>query len=225
MGVHDGHRMRLKNRFLEHGLESFDDHLVMELLLFYTNPRGDMNPVAHRLIDRFGSLAAVFDAPLSELTKIPGISENSAVLLKLIPQLCGRYMESKVSQEKVILSTEEAGAYLIPRFFGALDETAYMLCMDAKGKVLYCGKLSQGGVNATEISVRKVVENALMYRATGVILAHNHTSGIAIPSREDICATKRIADALNVVDIKLLDHLVVADGDFVSIYDTFRSDR
>ncbi|MBQ3404616.1 MAG: hypothetical protein IJG63_04260, partial [Oscillospiraceae bacterium] len=199
------------------------EHLVLELLLYYANPRGDMNPVAHRLIERFGSISAVFDAPVSELTKISGISDNSAVLLKLVPQLCRRYMESKASQENVMLTTEDAGAYLIPRFFGELDETAYMLCLDAKGKVLYCGKLSQGGVNATEISVRKVVENALLYKATGVILAHNHTSGIAIPSREDICATKRIADALDAVDIRLLDHLVVADGDFVSIYDTVKS--
>ena len=219
MSVHDGHRSRMKNRFLEHGLDSFDDHNVLELLLFYAIPRGDVNPPAHELIKTFGSLAAVFDAPLDELVKVSGIGENTALLIKTIPQISRRYMISRTSSANILNSTQNAGNYLMQFFYGERDEVVYMACLDAKCKVINCKLIFRGSVNSANISVRKLVENALLYNATSVIIAHNHTSGIALPSQEDLSTTRKIADALRAVDINLHDHIIVADDDYVSLAD------
>ena len=219
MSVHDGHRVRMKNRFLEHGLDSFDDHNVLELLLFYAIPRGDVNPLAHELVTRFGSLSAVFDAPLDELMKVPGIGENTALLIKLIPQMSRRYMISRTRNDNILNSTEKAGNYLMQFFYAERDEVVYMACLDAKCKVINCKLIFRGSVNSANISVRKLVENALLYNATSVIIAHNHTSGIALPSQEDISTTRKIEDALRAVDIILNDHIIVADDDYVSLAD------
>ncbi len=219
MNVHEGHRERIKKRFIEHGLESFEDHSVLELLLFYALPRADVNPIAHALLNKFGSLAAVFDAPVEELVKAPGIGRNTAEYIKLIPQVSRRYLMSRVSFDDILDSTKKAGEYLLPRFFAERDEIVYMVCLDAKCKVLNCKLLFRGSVNSANISVRKIVENALVYNSTSVIIAHNHTSGIAIPSDEDKITTRRIDQALKAVDITLSDHIVVADDDFVSMAD------
>ena len=219
MSVHDGHRGRMKRRFLEHGLDSFDDHNVLELLLFYAVPRGDVNPLAHELVTKFGSLAAVFDAPPDELMKVPGIGESTALLIKLIPQMSRRYMISRTSSDNILNSTEKAGNYLSQFFYGEQDEVVYMACLDAKCKVINCKLIFRGSVNSANISVRKLVENALLYNATSVIIAHNHTSGIALPSREDLSTTRKVAEALRSVDINLHDHIIVADDDYVSLAD------
>ena len=220
MDIHDGHRDRLRNRFIEYGLESFDEHTALELLLFYAKVRGDVNPLAHQLINRFGSISGVMDAPLEDLLKVDGIGKNTAVLLKLIPQLGQRYMVSKSSTDCILNTSQTAGQYLVPRFFGEKDEVVYMVCMDAKYKVLNCRLLFRGSVNTANISLRRIVENALNSNASNVIIAHNHTSGIAIPSNEDVDVTKRIIQALSAVDITLTDHIVVADDDFVSMADS-----
>jgi DNA repair protein RadC len=219
MNIHEGHRERLKNRFLEHGLESFEDHSVLELLLFYALPRSDVNPIAHALINKFGSLAAVFDAPVGELARVPGIGRSTAEYIKLIPQVSRRYLMSRASFDDILDSTKKAGEYLLPRFYAERDEIVYMVCLDAKCKVLNCKLLFRGSVNSANVSIRKIVENALVYNSTSVIIAHNHTSGIAIPSDEDRMTTRRIEQALKAVDITLSDHIVVADDDFVSMAD------
>lgn len=219
MSIHNGHRARMKKRFSEHGLDHFDDHNVLELLLFYALPRGDLNPLAHALIDQFGSLVAVFDAPEEELVKVPGVGKNTAAFIKLIPQMSRRYLISHGSVDEILDSTKKAGAYLIPRFFAQQDEIVYMVCLDAKCKVINCKLLFQGSVNSANVSIRKIVENALLYHSTSVIIAHNHTSGVALPSEEDQATTKQIAAALKTVDIELTDHIIVADNDFVSLAD------
>jgi len=210
----------MKRRFLEHGLESFEDHHVLEILLFYALPRVDVNPLAHNLLKQFGSLAAVFDAPLDELEKVEGIGRNAATLIKLIPQVARRYMISRASLSDILDSSEKAGRYLLPRFFGERDEVVYLVCLDAKCKVLNCRLMFRGSVNSASVSIRKIVETALSFNATSVILAHNHTSGIALPSREDQITTRRIEEALRAVDITLADHIIVADDDFVSLADS-----
>ena len=219
MSIHDGHRERMKKRFFEHGLENFDDHSVLELLLFYALPRTDVNPIAHNLIKKFGALAAVFDAPIDELAKVSGISANSALLIKLIPQVSRRYLMSRCSFEDILDSTEKAGRYLMPHFFAERDEIVYLICLDAKCKVINCKLLFRGSVNSANVSIRKIVENALLYNSTSVIIAHNHTSGIAIPSNEDKITTRRIENALCAVDVVLADHIIVSDDDFVSMAD------
>lgn len=219
MNIHTGHRERMKKRFLEHGLENFDDHNILELLLFYALPRADVNPLAHALISKFGSLSAVFDAPVDELTKVSGIGMNTALFIKLIPQVSRRYLISRSCFDDILNSTKKAGEFLLPHFYAERDEVVYMICLDAKCKVINCKLLFRGSVNSANVSVRKIVENALLYNSTSVIIAHNHTSGIALPSNEDKVTTRRIEEALCAVDIVLTDHIIVADDDFVSLAD------
>jgi DNA repair protein RadC len=179
-----------------------------------------VNPLAHNLINRFGSLAAVFDAPIDELIKVDGVGRNTATLIKLMPQVARRYMISRASLSDILDTTEKAGRYLLPRFFGERDEVVYLVSLDAKCKVLNCRLMFRGSVNSASVSIRKIVETALSFNATSVILAHNHTSGIALPSREDQMTTRRVEAALKAVDIVLADHIIVADEDFVSLADS-----
>jgi len=217
MGVHDGHRARKRKQFLENGLDGFAEHEVLELLLFYAIPRRDTNIIAHDLMERFGSLEGVFSAPMEELMKVEGVGENAATLLRLVPQ---SYRRSRVASEdkpKILRDTEAVGAFFLDRFLGETGEVIYQACLDAKGKVLGCSRVSEGGVAAADLSMRKVVETALRCNAAAVILAHNHPSGVALPSHEDEIATRAVAEALSYVGVTLLDHIVVADGDFVSM--------
>lgn len=216
-GVHSGHRQRLKDQFLTHGMDPIHDVNVLELVLFYAIPRQDTNPIAHRLLNTFGSLAAVFDATPEELMERGGLSKNAATLIKLIPAAARRQQLSRSSCHQLLDSTQKCGDYLVPFFFGATQEEVYLLGLDAKCKVLGCVKLSTGNVNSAGLSIRKVVECALNMKASSVVLAHNHTSGIAIPSQEDIRTTQSISHALDLVGVYLADHVVVADEDYVSM--------
>ena len=220
MSVHDGHRERLKKRLLEQGLNAFDDHNVLELLLFFSMPRKDTNPLAHALIEHFGSLEAVLEAPTDELLKLGGIGENTAALIKLIPEISRRYAINKNRFDGILNSTEVAGSYLSARYQFERDEVVYIVCLDAKLRVLCCKELFRGDVNSTEVSVRKIAELALAKNASSVIISHNHTSGIALPSREDEITTRRIKTALESMGIALTDHIIVAGDDFVSKADS-----
>lgn len=220
MAVHDGHRARLRRQFLEGSLDSFSDVQALELLLSFVIARKDVNPLAHELLDRFGSLAGVLDAPAGELMKVPGVGENTAVMLSVMPQLMRRYAIGKNKTGVILNTTTKAGSYLLPFFFGAKDEQVYLLCLDAKCKVLDCRRLFTGSVNTVGVSVRRIVEEALRRNATSVILAHNHTSGIALPSREDEETTNMVQAALEAVGIRLADHMVMVEDDFVSMADS-----
>ncbi|NCB50928.1 MAG: DNA repair protein RadC [Clostridia bacterium] len=222
MDIHDGHRKRLKRRFAEYGLDNFEDINAIELLLFYAVPRQDTNAIAHALIDRFGSLDEVFEASITELEKVEGVGENTALLLKLIPQISRRYLISKNNCKRgtILSSTTQAGSFILPLFMYEKSEVVYIICLDSQCKVLCCKKLSQGVVNAAEVSVRRIVEIALNSNAVSVILAHNHTCGLALPSREDEITTRRIASALALVGIDLKDHIIVAGEDYISFADS-----
>lgn len=215
--LHKGHRQRLRARFLSEGLDGFTDVQTLELLLFYAIPRQDTNELAHRLLNHFGSLARVLDAYPSELERIGGVSTNTAALLNLAAQLSRRYSISGQSQGRIIRSTADYCRYLASYFIGRRDEMVFLLCMDAKNQVMCCREISRGSVNAAAVSVRKVVQTALTENAIQVVLAHNHPSGLAVPSADDIVTTRRVAMALDAVGVALVDHVVVADQDCVSM--------
>ena len=217
MSIHKDHRQRLRDRFLKEGLDNFDELYVLELLLFYCIPRVDTNPLAHRLLEHFGSLNNVLNASADDLEKVEGIGKNTATFLTLITQV-GRYYHVKQAEQVKLLTTiDQCGHYLVPYFFGREQETVFMLCLDAKCKVICCKLVGEGSVNSANIPIRRVVEIALAANATSVVLAHNHPSGLALPSADDIQTTQRVADALNTVEITLADHIVVSNEDFVSI--------
>lgn len=217
MTLHEGHRERLKERFRREGLDGFTDVQVLELLLFFCIPRRDTNPIAHELLARFGSLHQVLEAPVHELEKVEGIGQQASTLISLTRQLARSYGVSQVSVDKILNTTSKCGGYLKPFFLGKRDETVYLLSLDAKCKALSCMEVGRGSVNSAGLSIRKIVETALSVNATSVVLAHNHPSGLALPSNEDVVTTRRVAMALNTVGILLADHIIVADDDFVSL--------
>ncbi len=217
MGVHDGHRERMKSRFVEAGLDGFNDHNALEMLLFYAVPRKDTNELAHRLLKRFGSLAGVFEASYEELLSVDGIGENAATLVKLIPAVSRRYLLTKSLPTKTVRRSEDAGAYFVARFMYEVNEMAYALLLNSSNGVIACKQISSGIVNATEISVRMLVEAAIKSNAAGVIIAHNHPGALPVPSKEDEYSTALIRKALELVDIKLLDHIIVGGKEYRSL--------
>ena len=220
MGVHHGHRERMKQEFLQGGLAHFSEPRVLELLLFYSRLQGDVNPLAHRLLDTFGSLAGVLDAPPEALAKVPGVGENTVVLLKLLPAIAARYLASRANAEMILSDSARLHELFLPYFFGARNEMSYLACFDSKLKLLGVKKISEGSPNANEISIRKISTEALALNATVVVLAHNHPSGLATPSEEDIFTTRYIQDSLRPLGITLYDHVILADGEMVSLKDS-----
>lgn len=217
MSIHDGHRKRLKERYLKEGLDNFDELHALELALFYSMGRKDTNPVAHALLERFGSLQQVMDANPEELMKVEGVGEHTAIFLGLIRDM-GRYYQVKCAEASTVLQTiDQCGAYLLPYFFGRKNETVFLLCLDAKCKVISCQNMGEGGVNSANISIRKIVEAALRVNATSVVLSHNHPSGLALPSKADVQTTIRLGKALRMVDIILVDHIIVCEDDYISL--------
>ena len=194
--IHTGHRQRVKEEFLARGLAGMPDHKVLELLLFYAVPQGDVNPLAHALINRFVTLSGVFLAPYDELLKVKGVGPNTAALIQ---------------------QPEDYYELLQPYFFGARVELCYLLCMDGKGRLKGCHKLGEGIVDQVPILTRKVVEYAMADNASKVVLAHNHVSGIAIPSSADKTSTQELKKLLRQMDVDLVDHLVIVEGDMVSM--------
>ena len=217
MTIHREHRRRVKNRFLGEGMDHFDEVHALELLLFYAIPQGDVNPLAHRLLDHFGGLHQVLTAPPEQLMQVTGVGEHTAILLGLVKGISQKYLISQADANTHLDTLEDCGTYLMDRFLGRRDEVVMLLCLDAKRMPLCCRIVSEGSVNTAEVSVRKVVEAALAVNATSAVLAHNHPSGLALPSMEDIVTTRRVAVALDAVGITLVDHIVVAGRDYVSL--------
>lgn len=219
MSIHDGHRQRFKEEFLARP-DSFPDHKALELLLFYANPRGDTNPTAHALMDRFDSISGVLDATAEELGKVPGVGEHTVALLKVTKELAGRYFSSRTRLGEIVQSVEDAKALLEDYFIGARSERVCLLCMDGKGKSLGVRVVGEGSVNSALVTSRTVVEAALSLNASRAVLAHNHVSGIALPSDEDRATTERLKEVLWSVGVRLEDHLIFVEDDMVSMKDS-----
>ena len=217
MTIHKDHRHRVKKRFLGEGLDHFREIHALELLLFYAIPQGDVNPLAHRLLEHFGDLHQVLNAPPAQLMQVSGVGEHTAILLGLVKGISQKYLIDHEDKRVRLHTLAECGEYLMNHYMDSWDERVRLLCLDAKRTVLCCRVVSEGSVNTAEVSIRKVVEAALSVNATTVVLAHNHPSGLALPSMEDIVTTRRVAAALDAVGILLEDHVVVAGRDYVSL--------
>ena len=194
---HTGHRQRLKAEFLARGLEGWPDHKVLELLLCYAIPQGD--------------------ASVEELKKVPGVGEHTAVLLRMLPALLGRYQGSRARLAAVINWPEDAYAWLEPYFFGARNEMVYVLCLDGKRQVLGVRRGAEGSIEMAQVNTRRIAEEALGLRAARIYVAHNHVSNLALPSQADWLVTDVLRAALAPIGIHLEDHLIFVDGDMLSL--------
>lgn len=219
MSVHDGHRDRMKQRFLEHGLDNFSDHEVLELLLYYVIPRGDVNPLAHRLLDHYGSLRAVFDADPSDLQQISGVGEKTAGLIHLIPPLFRRYRLSGHT-ETIFDCSEKAGNYLTDYYIGHVNELITIMMLDNSCRLLAVKALAEGNPSSVQVDYRTMLREVLRWNATSVILAHNHPGGVCVPSREDFIETRQIRDQLRRIGVRLADHIIVAGEEWTSVAGT-----
>ena len=217
MAYQDGHRQRVKERFAQEGLESFRGYEVLELLLYYSIPRIDTKIIAKRLIENFGSFAGVLEASPEDLQRVEGIGPGSANFISLINAVNRYYKNDKAKNNKPLKTVEEFGFALAPMFTGRRTETVYLLCLDARCRKICCRQVGEGSATSAGLSVRKIVETALAVNATSVVLAHNHPDGVAVPSRDDLRATSQIQHALSTVGITLVDHLIFAEDDYISV--------
>lgn len=218
MSIHNGHRQRVKSTFMDSQFKTFQPHEILEFLLFFSIPQGNTNETAHGLIKQYGDIASVFDAPFEELIKVKGIGENSATLLKAIPYLSGAYLNSTKKVE-FLESSEHCMQYLTPYFMGKNIEILYIVFLDNKSSVIACEQLSEGSVNHTHVDLSKIVRLALKHNASSAILSHNHPNGTINPSSKDVAVTKKVTEALGLIKINLVDHIIVCGLDYYSFLD------
>lgn len=217
--IHKGHRKRIKQKFIDSGFSGFNNHEILELLLFYSRPRVDTNEIAHRLINNFGSFSGVCDADLDALKEIEGIDESSALLLKMIPALTKEYLNS---QNKIThLNTyEKSCTYFINLFVGEKEEKIRAACVNDKLKLVACTVIAEGTPGKVDMNIRKLVEFAYRNKCESIILAHNHPNGDTLPSDNDIKATSYVYNTLKPVGITLIDHIIIAGNDAISMKDS-----
>lgn len=214
--IHQGHRQRLKQKFLENGIEALKPHEALELLLFYSIPQRNTNDIAHELINRFGSLTAVFDAPVKSLCEVKNIRENSAVLLKLIPQLL-RYYQVTPDKSLSMDNMDFVKKYFSSLYIGVKNEEFKVCCLDNNLQIISCNTLSVGSTNEVVVTARMVAKAAFDANSQHVIISHNHPDTFSSPSNEDIMLTNNLIGKLKPIGIDILDHIVVGKGEVLSM--------
>ncbi|NLV57442.1 MAG: DNA repair protein RadC [Clostridiales bacterium] len=214
---HEGHRQRMRDRFLKQGLEGFAPHEVLELMLFYAIPQKNVNPLAHDLLEKFGSLHSVLEAEPRRLCQVKGIGEYAAAFLSLFAPVA-RYAQMEKAGERVTLATrQKAEDYCVKLLEGERREVFYAICLNGQMQVLYSAMIARGSLTNVPAYPRLVVEAALLHNAHSVMLCHNHPGGSLIPSQEDVEVTRRLGAVLQGMDITLIDHMIVADGKALSM--------
>ncbi len=221
-GIHNGHRDRMRERFLASGGEGFADHELLEMLLYYAVPRRDTNETAHELIEECGSLSAVLEAPIEKLSRVPYVKDNAALYLKLLGELSKRYTTAKLMPQKnpmqmVYDSTEKVTGVLYPRFIGQTREMMMAMLFDGGMHMLDLFCIGEGSIGSVSITVRAIAERAYQRNAASVVIAHNHPGGVAVPSPEDVRMTRDLTTALGVMGIQLVEHFVFADSSYYPI--------
>jgi len=214
---HIGHRHRMREEYIERGMEHMAPHRVLEMLLHFGIPQKDTNTLAHNLIDTFGSFSQVFTADLDALEEIKGMTRNAAVLIRMVPEINRRIVEDQLSRDWVLDTDRKVGEYLVRRFAGRTKETVMMLCLDNSSRLIACKVLGEGTAASAELSFRQVCQVAFQSGCDNIILAHNHPAGSTMPSPKDVRTTERLIKVLREVDLRLLDHFVVNETDWQSM--------
>lgn len=215
--IHAGHRERLRERYDRSGMDDYADHEVLELLLTYAIPRGDVNRQAHALVERFGSVAGVLDALPEEICEVEGLGPNAARFLTMMPSVFRRYALGKVTTTRTMDTLAAIGEYLMALYTGITFERVYLLLFDNSMGLIDCVHLADGSVNCSNVTVRRIAELALFKHASGVVLAHNHPRGLAIPSGSDHQVTQTVESALETLGVPLLEHIIVTENRYAPV--------
>ncbi|MBR6569937.1 MAG: DNA repair protein RadC [Clostridia bacterium] len=216
-GEHAGHRQRMRERFVSQGLDGFAPHEVLELILMYAIPQKNVNPLAHRLLEHFGSLHAVLEADAEELVRVEGIGSYAASLLSLFGHVDRQLEKSRSAEKKRLGSRAAAKAHCAGLLKGLRQEHLYLVCLNAQMEVIHNALIARGTLNEVPAYPRLVAEAALRCNAHSVVLCHNHPGGSVIPSMQDLQMTADLGDMLHSLDILLADHVIVAGEDALSL--------
>ena len=215
---HEGHRKKLRDRFIrEKGFENFEDHQILELLLFYANPRSDTNPIAHELLDRFDNLKNVLEARTEKLMAVNGVGESAATLISMVVPLTRVWERSAMKTPSRIGNSRDAEHYCKSLLLGEQNERFYVICLNAQCQVVGKRRISEGSLSEVSAYPRSVVETSLNHNAHSVLLCHNHPGGTCAPSPEDISSTVQLQRILNALNILVLDHIIVAGNQTYSM--------
>lgn len=217
--LHDGHRDRMRNRFLQEGPDGFADHEILEMLLYGTIPRGDTNVIAHQLLREFGSFSNLLEAVPQEIVNSAGVGLKTAVNLSLLHEVFRRYQREKLRQKPALTSVARVAEYCHALLANCPTERFYMVCLDSRRNVVHTVKMTEGTVSEASLSPRTVVEVALRYQSTGVVFCHNHPRGCIRPSFEDIRLTTDLKRILLPLGVQVVDHIIVGDNRFYSFYE------
>lgn len=214
--VHINHRSRLKNKFIDNGFSTFLEHEMLELLLFFSIPQADTNPTAHRLIEKFGSLKGVFDAPIDTLMTIDGIGTNSAILIKLLPSLMHEYLKQENREQLFIENQLQAKSYVEKLFSGVSLESFYVICLNAKSEIVDTKEMNSGTASKVDVQIRQITDYILKQNCDRIIITHNHPTGEKEPSNDDIRMTQKLFNSCVLNDIDILDHIIYSPSGIYS---------
>lgn len=215
--IHSGHRERLREKIELSGLDNIAPHEVLEYLLFMCIPRKDTNPLAHELIDKFGSLSGVFEAEVHELEKVKGISHTTALFLNTIPSVTRYYLKDRWKERPVLSDSVILGQYLCDLFAGEKNEAFYVLSFDNSNRLIKSDLMYRGVINETLIQPRRVVEKVLQNNAASVVFSHNHPGGNLSASPADRQMTKMLVDVLTPLSVRVADHIIVSGDRYASM--------
>lgn len=213
--LHKGHRERMRKRLLKSGFESFSEHEILEMLLYYSVPRKDTNEQAHFLLDEFKSIDNLINADI-EMYKDYPISENTIALFKIISGLISRSKE-EISDEDGDFDDTDIHERLIRKFMSKKTEIVIAVLLDSKGHEISFEVVEKGGISSVDLDIRKIVGLCVSKHAASIILSHNHPSGLALPSDKDVSTTKKLKKALDGINVRLADHIIVSGRDYVSM--------
>ncbi|MCH8927366.1 MAG: DNA repair protein RadC [Candidatus Marinimicrobia bacterium] len=223
-----GHRQRLKERYLKSGLNGLSEYEIIELLLTLGTPRKDVKEPAKNLLKKFKTLRGVLDADETEMKSIKGVGPNNLFGLKFIHDVASEYLKQKSAERPVTSSPEALYDYLKHSMSGLDKEVFKAVYLDAKNKIIEVVDLFEGTVDTSVVYLRETIKNALNHNAVSIIFAHNHLSGDTKPSQDDKKITQELLNACELMELRVLDHIIISDGSYYSfanhgLIETYRS--
>ena len=219
MGVHDGHRDRMRQRYLQEGPDGFANHELLEMILYGAIPRGDTNEIAHHLLREFGSISNLIETDPYEIAKTAGVGLKSAVFISQLHELVRRYDKEKRMEKPQLTSPRRCAEYCISLLNHCTTERFYVVCLDSRRMVIHTAKISEGIVEESAVYPRAVAEVALRYKSTGIVFCHNHPGGRVTPSNADTQLTASLKRMLAPLGVTVIDHIIVGEGQYFSFFE------